>query len=95
MADSIRADRANAQFRKLQRAEEGKKALSDYEIQQAAVRAKTARLRALRLAHEVANPPEPVVSKPARKKPAKKAKTKSAGTLANWLRDQEKTGHRN
>ena len=51
MADQ-KGDAANAQFKKLQRAADGKKAMSEYETEAAAVAAKTARLRALRLAKE-------------------------------------------
>jgi hypothetical protein len=92
VADNPKTDRANAQFKKLQRLEDGKKAMSEHETQQAAIRAKTARLRALRLAHEAANPTPPPVPKPVKKKVAKK--TGSSATLATWLADQEKGGHR-
>ncbi|TAK49101.1 MAG: hypothetical protein EPO23_06335 [Xanthobacteraceae bacterium] len=69
--------------------------MSEHEAQQAAVRAKTARLRALRLAHEAANPPEPVAPKPVRKKAAPKStKGGPAATLSSWLKDQQKGGHR-
>lgn len=54
MSDNPKVDRANAQFAKLQRAEDGKKAMSEYEAERAAVRAKTERLRALRLARDAA-----------------------------------------
>lgn len=91
MADNPQTNRANAQFKKLQRLEDGKKAMSEHEAEQAAVRAKTARLRALRLAHEAANPAPPPAAKPARKT-TKKAK--STATLATWLANQEDGGHR-
>jgi hypothetical protein len=52
LAEQSRVRRADAQFRKLQRAEDGKKAMSEYEAEREAVRVKTERLRALRLAHE-------------------------------------------
>jgi len=46
--------RADASFRKEERAIEGKKAAADYEAEGRAVLNKTARLRALRLAKEAA-----------------------------------------
>jgi hypothetical protein len=45
---------ADAQFRKAQRATEGAKAMSDYKAEGEAERAKTARLKELRLAKEAA-----------------------------------------
>jgi hypothetical protein len=47
-------DRAEASFRKEERAREGAKAMRDYEAEGRAVREKTARLRSLRLAKEAA-----------------------------------------
>jgi hypothetical protein len=91
VADNPQTNRANAQFKKLQRLEDGKKAMSEHEAEQAAIRAKTARLRALRLAHEAANPAPPPAAKPARKTTKK---TKSTATLATWLTNQEEGGHR-
>ena len=55
LADHSKKDAANVQFKKAQRAEDGKKAMSDYEASGAAVRAKTARLKALRLARDAAD----------------------------------------
>lgn len=76
MADNSKKDAADVQFRKVQRAEDGKKAMSDYEAEVAATRAKTARLRALRLARDAAteaaektSPAKGAASK--KKKPAK------------------------
>ena len=45
-------DRAEASFKKEERAREGAKAMRDYEAESRAVREKTARLRSLRLAKE-------------------------------------------
>ena len=91
MADNSRTDRANAQFAKLQRAVDGKKAMSDYEAEAAAVRAKTERLRAARLARDAAVAAQP----PAAPKPTKAKKPKTtAKSLADWLNTQEKTGRR-
>jgi hypothetical protein len=69
MADKSTRE-ANAQFAKLQRAQDGKRAASDYEAEMAAVRAKTERLRALRLARDAAAPP---------KTPGPKRKVKKKG----------------
>lgn len=72
MPDHSKVDRADAQFRKLQRAEDGKRAMSEYEAERTAVRANTERLRALRIARDAkleadakATPPAPP---PAKKK---------------------------
>ena len=58
---------AEARFKKEQRAQEGAKALAAYEVEGRAVRAKTARLRALRLAKEAAETPTELTQKTARK----------------------------
>ena len=52
MVDQSHAQRADAQFKKIQRAEDGKKAMAEYEAERAAIAAKTERLRALRLARD-------------------------------------------
>jgi hypothetical protein len=77
LADDSKKNVANNQFKKLRQAEEGRRAMLDYENTAAANRAKTTRLKALRLARdaelaaaEAAAPPAP-----AKKKAAKKAKT--------------------
>lgn len=77
---------ASAQLAKLQRAEDAKKAASDYEAAAEALRAKTERLKALRLARDAAAPPEP-----AAKKRKGKVKGKS-GSLSDWLDGQAKEG---
>ena len=92
MADSSKKDEANIQFKKLQRAEDGKKAMSEYEADAAAVRAKTARLKALRLARDAAEAtaaPKAVAAP--KKKPAKPKKAKPA-TLSAWLKGQQGDG---
>jgi hypothetical protein len=78
---------AAAQLAKLQRADDAKKATSEYEAAAQALRAKTERLRALRLARDAAAPPP----QPAAKKPKGKAKGKSA-SLSDWLDGQAKEG---
>ena len=73
MADNSNKNAANSQFRKLRQAEEGKRAMLDYENSATAMRAKTARLRALRLARDAeeaaaaAAAPPPVKKKKAAK----------------------------
>ena len=70
MAENTRRNEVNAPFDKESRARDGKKAMSEYEAEGIAIRAKTERLRAMRLAREAAEPP---VVKPAPKTAAKGA----------------------
>ena len=78
---------AGAQFAKAQRANDAKKATSDYETAAKALRAKTERLRALRLARDAAAPPQPPAA------PKRKGKTKgNSGTLSDWLDGQANEG---
>lgn len=94
MADDVKSDRASAEARKAQQAQDGKKAMLDYEAEAAAVRAKTEKLRALRLARDAAMPPAPAKTRTAAaKKPAKAGKTKPR-PLAEWLDEQRKDGRR-
>ena len=79
---------AAAQFARLQRDQDAKKAASDYEIAAADVRAKTERLRALRLARDAAAPP---AAPAAQQKKQKKAKSPG---LSEWLDGQSKEGRR-
>lgn len=77
---------ANAQFAKMHRAEDAKKAASEYETAALALRAKTERLKALRLARDAAAPPpEPAA-------PKRKSKKKSTGSLSDFLDGQAKDG---
>lgn len=93
MADA-KSNKASAEIRKLQQAEDGKKAMLDYEAQAAALRAKTEKLKALRLAREAATPPAPAKTRPSSaKKPAKAAKAKPRA-LSDWLSDRQKDGQR-
>ena len=75
MADDPKKNAANKEFKKARQAEEGRRAMLDYENAAIANRAKTARLRALRLARDAqeaaaaaAAPPVPVKKKAAKKK---------------------------
>ena len=89
MADRSRTDTANAEFRKTQRDHDAKKAMSEYDAEGAALRAKTERLRALRLARDAAAPkPEPAAKKPGKKR---KAATES---LSQWLDAEKDEGRR-
>jgi hypothetical protein len=81
-----------------ERARDGANAMRDYLQEQEATRAKTARLRELRLAHEAAHGKPKAVAARASKPGSTKASTKRSGknsagqSLANWLDDQEKSG---
>jgi hypothetical protein len=94
LADDPNKVRAEIRARQ---AEEGKKAMAEYEANAAATRAKTEKLRALRLAKEAADLAAP--------KPAPKAKAKSTGKpkatkkkkapegkLSDWLEGQADSG---
>jgi hypothetical protein len=102
LADRSKIDAAQAGFKKLMRDQDGKKAMSEYEAEAAAVRAKTTRLKALRLARDAAEgkaAPDAGVRRseaPASpgKAPAKRTK-KPTGTLSGWLKDREDSGHNN
>jgi hypothetical protein len=87
VAEKSKKDEAQAQLAKLQRANDAKTAAAEYEAVAAATRAKTERLRALRLARDAAAPP------PAAPKRKAKTKDKSVG-LSDWLDDQAKEGRR-
>jgi hypothetical protein len=75
---------AAAQFAKLQRANDAKSAAAEYETAAAAVRAKTERLKALRLARDAAAPPPAA--------PNRKTRKKAKGSLSDWLDGQAKEG---
>jgi hypothetical protein len=62
--------RAEALFKKEQQLREAQKAMAEYQAQQNAMREKTARLRALRLARDAANPNNPKKPRPAKQKGA-------------------------
>ncbi len=89
MADNSKKDKADAQFQKLQRAEDGKKAMSDYEAAGAAARANMERLKALRLARDAAGGQEPAA--PAKKKPGKGKKAKGE-PLSAYLKGRQEDG---
>ena len=72
MADNSNKTAANSQFRKLRQAEEGKRAMLDYENSAVAMRAKTTRLRALRMARDAEEAAAAAAAPPVKKKAAKK-----------------------
>ena len=93
MADE--PNKARAEIRARQ-AEDGKKAMAEYEASAAATRVKTEKLRALRLAKEAAEAaaPKPVKAKAGAKTGTKSAKKKKVpdGKLSDWLDDQADSG---
>lgn len=92
MAERSKKDEAQAQFDKVQRANDAKKAMADYEAEAAAMRAKTERLRALRLARDA----ELAAAAPAaapKKKPGAKKKA-ATSTLSEWLESESNSGRR-
>ena len=82
--------RADARFNKTNPAKAGK---SEQEVAAKAVLDNMARLKALRLAREAAEPPRPPVVKKARAKPPKKSDEK-APALSEWLAGQQSGGRR-
>jgi dynactin complex subunit len=87
MSQKSKRHEAHAQFAKLQRAQNAQRATSDYETTAVALRAKTERLKALRLERDAAAPkPEPAG-------PKRKSKQKgSGGSLSDFLDGQAKEG---
>ena len=61
--------RADARFKKDERALDGRKAMTEYEAQVLAIRENTVRLKALRLAKEA----QPQIEQPAPKQPKRRA----------------------
>lgn len=96
MADVSKKNQADGQFKKLQRAEEGKQALSDYEADVIATRAKTVRLRKLRLAREAAEAAAaPKVSVKGKKSASGgKAVKRAPAKLDDFLDDQQGGGRK-
>ena len=77
----------------------GTKAVSQYEADAQAINEKTARLRALRLAHEAANQTTGAVAGTAGKRAAGKKKSGKSGAkvlpLSEWLAARQSEGRRN
>jgi hypothetical protein len=95
MDDSSEKNEANAQSAGAQRVDDAKKAVAEYEAAAEAIRAKTERLRALRLARDAANPPQ-ASAKKSKSAAGKKGKSgvQASGNLADWLDEQAKEGRR-
>jgi hypothetical protein len=95
LADEPNKMRAEIRARQ---AEDGKKAMAEYEASAAATRAKTEKLKALRLAKEAAEAaaPKPPAKSKAKAKPGakstKKKKVAPEGKLSDWLEDQTNSG---
>jgi hypothetical protein len=87
MADDSKRQEANGKFAKLQRTQTAQRATAEYEIEAAALRAKTERLRALRLERDGVAP------KPAPGAPKQKSKKRGGGgSLSAFLDGQAKEG---
>lgn len=95
MTDPSNKDETPPQPTPAQRAEDGKKAMSDYLAAQEAERAKTARLREARLAKEAAEAAARPAATPKKVgkagKAGKAAKAKPVA-LSDWLDDQKTSG---
>ena len=83
---------AEAQALKARRDADGKKAMAEYEASAEATRAKTERLRALRMARDAALPPVVAPVKGAKKTKSAKAKKEAPGKLSDWIKTQEDSG---
>jgi len=92
LTDNQKQQRAAAEFKKAQRDE---KPMTAYETEALAIRAKTERLKALRLARDANAPAKPAPASRAKSpaKPKGKTKKEASGTLAQWLEDRQKDGH--
>ena len=66
--------RAEKRFQQEERARDGRKAMTEYETQARATRAKTERLKALRLAKEAQAQTEEPLAKPAERRPTRRDK---------------------
>ena len=89
-----------AQALKAKREADGKKAMAEYEANAEAVRAKTEKLRALRLARDAARPPAAPKAKSAGTKSSgtkssggkSRAKKEDPGKLSDWIKSQQDSG---
>lgn len=77
MADNPKTMAANKEFRKARQAEDGKRAMLDYENAAIATRAKTAKLRALRLARDAEEAAAAAAAPPVEKKTRAKKKSRA------------------
>ena len=88
LADDAKTNAANKEFRKARQAEDGKRAMLDYENAAAANRVKTAKLRALRLARDAQEAAAAAAAPPApprrRRRRRKNSNAISARLLRRW-----------
>ena len=79
--------------------EKAGKTAQAYEAEADAMRNKTAKLRALRLAREAEqaanSPPAPATKTRAKGAAKGKAAKQPAGNLADWMQSREESGHKN
>jgi hypothetical protein len=95
LSDEPRKDRGSVQLSKMQRAADGKKSMSEYEANAAALRARTERLKALRLAKEASEPAAAPRAPAAKKAASGKTKKTPAGSLSDWLKSRQSSGRNN
>ena len=95
MPDGLTKRRADAHFSKLPGVEDGKTIMTESEAVAAAVAAKSARLKELRLARDAAEQAAPAVAvKKAGKKTDKNGKKKRPTvSLSDWLKNRQVAGH--
>jgi hypothetical protein len=79
--------RADDQFKKLTRIEDGHKGPTEYEVRADALSTKIARLKALRLARDAALPAAPPVKKAGKKK--KRPAACPAVSLSEWRKSRQ------
>jgi hypothetical protein len=94
LADDLAKARAKTQAVRLLQAEDGRKAMAEYEAKIIATREKTERLRALRLAREAEaakSAPAPTVKAKGKSKATKKP-ARVAGKLGDWLEERQESG---
>jgi hypothetical protein len=94
LADDLAKARAKTQAVRLLQAEDGRKAMAEYEAKIIATREKTERLRALRLARQAEqskSAPAPTAKTKGKSKAAKKP-ARVAGKLVDWLEDRQESG---
>ena len=100
MSDSLTKRRADAHFSTLPGVDDGKTIMTESEAIAAAVAAKSARLKELRLARDAAEQAAPAIPvKKAGKKNSKKdgkengKEKRPAVSLSDWLKNRQAAGH--
>jgi hypothetical protein len=94
MANDLEKAKAKTQAMRAWQAEDGRKAMAEYEANIVATREKTERLRALRMAREAAEAKAPPAApaKPKSKTKAAKKPVRVAGKFSDRLEDQRDGG---